>query len=152
QPRIEIPAIVTGKEVYIQNIRVPGMLHGRIVRPRGQSVYGFGAPIVSIDEGSIKHIPNVRIVRKNNFLGVVAPHEYDAIQAAALLKVKWADPPPALPSGGNEFKRMRELDTAGKTVMSRSDLGGVALGNVGNVDAALAGATHVVAKTYGWPT
>ena len=73
------------------------MLHGRVVRPRGQAVYGFGAPIVSVDESSITHIPGVRIVRKDNFLGVVAPHEYDAIQAAAQLKVKWADPPAALP-------------------------------------------------------
>ena len=102
-PRIDIPAIVTGSEVYIQNIRLPGMLHGRVVRPRGQSVYGFGAPIVSIDESSIKHLPDVQIVRKSDFLGVVAPHEYDAIQAAAQLKVKWADPPAVLPGGGNEF-------------------------------------------------
>ena len=99
-PRIDIPAIVTGSEVYIQNVRVPGMLHGRVVRPRGQAVYGFGAPIVSVDESSIKHIPDVQIVRKGDFLGVVAPHEYDAIQAAAQLKVKWADPPAVLPGGG----------------------------------------------------
>jgi nicotinate dehydrogenase subunit B len=115
-------------------------------------VYGFGAPIVSVDEGSIKHIRGVRIVRKKDFLGVVAPEEYAAIQAAAQLKVKWADPPAVLPSGGNEFKHMRGLDTAGKAVMSRADLGGVAPGNVGNVDAALASAAHVVAKSYGWPT
>src|SRR5207253_4928221 len=115
-PRIEIPAIVTGSEVYIQNIRVPGMHHGRIVRPRGQTVYGFGAPIVSVDESSIKQLPDVRIVRKGDFLGVVAPHEYDAIQAAAQLKVKWADPPAVLPGGGDEFGAMRALDRAGKTV------------------------------------
>ena len=115
-PRIEIPAIVTGSEVYIQNIRVPGMLHGRVVRPRGQTVYGFGAPIVSVDESSIRHIPGAQVVRKGDFLGVVAPQEYDAIQAAALLKVKWADPPAVLPGGGNEFAQMRALDRAGKTV------------------------------------
>ena len=56
-----------------------------------------------------------RIVRKGDFLGVVAPQEYDAIQAAAQLKVKWADPPAVLPGSGNEFKRMRALDSAGKT-------------------------------------
>ena len=127
------------------------MLHGRIVRPRGQSVYGSGAPIVSVDESSIKHIPGARVVRKNDFLGVVAAEEYDAIQAAAQLKVKWADPPKVLPSSGNEFKRMRELDSAGKTVWSTSDLGGVAL-NAGNVNPALASAAHTVAQTYSWPT
>jgi nicotinate dehydrogenase subunit B len=150
-PRIDIPEIVTGTGVYIQNIRLPGMLHGRIVRPRGQAVYGFGAPIVSVDEGSISHLPDVKVVRKGNFLGVVAAHEYDAIQAAAQLKVKWAEPPAVLPSSGNEFKGMRALDSAGKTVMSSSDLGFVAPNN-GNVDAALASAAHVVSETYGWPT
>jgi nicotinate dehydrogenase subunit B len=150
-PRIDVPDIVTGKAVYIQNVRVPGMLHGRIVRPRGQAVYGFGAPIVSVDQSSISHLPDVRVVRKGDFLGVVAAHEFDAIQAAAQLKVKWAEPPAALPSSGNEFKGMRALDRAGKTVMSRSDLGFVAPNN-GNVDASLASAAHVVSETYGWPT
>ena len=43
-PRIDIPAEVTGTYTYIQNVRVPGMLHGRVVRPRGQGAYGTGAP------------------------------------------------------------------------------------------------------------
>src|SRR4029077_1998059 len=98
--RIEIPAIVTGSYTYVQNIRVPGMLHGRRVLPRGQFVYGFGAPVVSVDATSIAHLPQVKIVRKGDFIGVVAPKEYDAIQAAAQLEVKWADPPSALPSSG----------------------------------------------------
>src|SRR4029079_8791268 len=118
--------------------------HGRIVRPRGQAVYGFGAPIVSVDESSIKHIPNVKIVRKGDFLGVVAPHEFDAIQAAAQLKVKWADPPAVLTGSGNEFKGMRALDSAGKSVQTTT--------TTGNVDAALASAAHVVSQSYGWPT
>jgi CO/xanthine dehydrogenase Mo-binding subunit len=144
-PRIDIPGIVSGTGVYIQNIRVPGMMHGRIVRPRGQSLFGFGIPIVSVDESSISHITGVRIVRKGNFLGVVAPHEYDAIQAAAQLKVKWADPPAVLPGSGNEWQGLRALDSAGKTVQSyRIDTGGL--------DAALASAAHVVSGTYGWPT
>ena len=59
-PRIDLPDKITGKYTYIQNVRVPGMLHGRVVRPRGQHLYGSGVPIVSIDESSIKHIPGVR--------------------------------------------------------------------------------------------
>jgi CO/xanthine dehydrogenase Mo-binding subunit len=47
--RIDVPEVVIGTASYIQNIRVPGMLHGRIVRPAGQAVFGFGAPIVSVD-------------------------------------------------------------------------------------------------------
>ncbi len=150
-PRIDIPAIVTGTLTFIQNVHVPGMLHGRIVRPRGQAVYGFGAPIVSVDESSISHISGARVVRKGDFLGVVAPHEYDAIQAAAQLKVKWADPPQALPGSGNEFGGMRALASAGKTVASNVDLLHAAPNN-GNVAAALASAAHVVTQTYAWPT
>jgi nicotinate dehydrogenase subunit B len=149
-PEIDIPKIASGTFTFVHNVRVPGMLHGRVVRPRGQAVYGFGAPILSIDESSIKHLPDVRIVRKGDFLGVVAPHEYDAIQAAAQLKVKWADPPAVLPGSGNEFKGMRALDSAGKTVWSSQSLSGVK--DVGDVDKALASAAHVVAETYGWPT
>jgi CO/xanthine dehydrogenase Mo-binding subunit len=147
-PRIDIPAIVTGSEVYIQNIRLPGMLHGRVVRPRGQSAYGFIAPIISVDESSIKGLPNVQIVRKKDFLGVVAPKEYDAIQAAAQLKVKWADPPAVLPGGGDVFARMRALDAAGKTDTIPNAKGD----DRGNVDAALASAAHVVSGEYGFNT
>jgi CO/xanthine dehydrogenase Mo-binding subunit len=150
-PRIDIPEIVTGAFTYIQNVHVPGMLHGRVVRPRGQRVYGFGAPIVSVDPSSIKHIPNVQVVRKKNFLGVVAPQEYDAIQAAALLKVKWADPPKTLPGSGNEFKGMRALDKAGKMNFGNADLYGNAPDR-GNVDRALASAAHTVTASFGWPT
>jgi CO/xanthine dehydrogenase Mo-binding subunit len=144
-PRVDIPGIVTGKSVYIQNVRVPGMLHGRIVRPRGQMLYNFGAPVISVDESSIAHIPGARVVRKKDFIGVVAPHEYSAIQAAAQLKVKWADPPQALPGAGNEFKHMRELDSAGKTAESVRT-------SAGDVDKGMASAAHVVQGTYGWPT
>jgi nicotinate dehydrogenase subunit B len=92
------------------------MLHGRVVRPRGQAAWGFIAPIISVDESSIKHIPNAQIVRVGDFLGVVAPTEWDAIKAAAELKVKWADPPAVLPGGGNVFAHLRALVAAGKTV------------------------------------
>jgi nicotinate dehydrogenase subunit B len=143
-PRIDIPEIVAGTNVYSQSVRLPNMLHGRVVRPQGQAVWGFGAPIISIDESSIKHIPGARVVRKKDFLGVVAPKEYDAIQAASQLKVKWADPPAVLPSSGNEFSGMRALDSAGKSIQSATV--------AGNVDAALASAAHVVSGSYGWPT
>jgi hypothetical protein len=103
-PRIDIPAKVTGTSTYVQNIRIPGMLHARVVRPRGQGAYGAGtAPgVLSVDERSVAHLPDVRILRKGNFLAVAAPLEWIAIQAAAQLKVKWADRVP-LPGVGNLF-------------------------------------------------
>ena len=80
--RIDIPDKVSGKYTYVHQVRVPGMLHGRMVRPRGQGAYPYNSNVpVSIDATSIAHIPGAQVVHVNNFLGVVAPKEYDAIQA-----------------------------------------------------------------------
>ena len=135
-PRLDLPDKVTGAWTYMQNVRVPGMLHGRVVRPRGQGPYGAGAPVVSVDAESIKHIPNVQIVRVGDFLGVVAPLEYDAIQAAAQIKVVWKDSP-TLPGTGNLFGTMLTQPT--------TDTVGVNTGNVGN---GFASAAHTVNATY----
>jgi CO/xanthine dehydrogenase Mo-binding subunit len=140
--RVDIPAKVTGTYTFIHNVRVPGMLHGRLVRPRGQGAYGDGtAPqILSVDPKSVAHLPNVKILQRSNFLGVVAPREFDAIQAAAQLKVKWAPMPPI--SGiGNIYGQMRTFDSAGKVATSFSV-------NTGNVDTALASAAHTIKQSY----
>jgi nicotinate dehydrogenase subunit B len=142
-PRVEIPDIVSGTHTYVHNVRVPGMLHGRVVRPRGQGAWGTGAPIISVDASSIKHIPDVQIVRKGDFLGVVAKHEYDAIQATAQLKVKWQDSP-VLPGDGNLFAQMRKHDSAGLAPAQMPI-------NTGNVDAALALAAHTVRASFSYP-
>jgi CO/xanthine dehydrogenase Mo-binding subunit len=143
-PRIDIPAKVTGSYTYVHNIHIPGMLHGRMVRPRGQGSYGEGtnSQLLSVDPGSISHIPGARIVRRGNFLGVVAPNEWEAIQAAAQLKVRWADPP-ELPGVGNIWKQMRDLDAAGQVPAKHSV-------DQGNVTAAIAGAAHVVSQNYAY--
>ena len=115
-PRIDIPEKVVGTYTYLHSIQVPGMLHGRLIRPRGQGAHGDGTNpgILAIDENSIKHIPDVQIVRKGNFLGVVARREYDAIQAAAQLKVTWADPPRISGSGNLLEARCASFDSAGQ--------------------------------------
>ena len=140
--RLDIPTKVTGGYAYVHSIRVPGMLHGRVVRPHGQGAYGAGtAPaLLSVDESSIKHIAGAQVVRFNNFLGVVAETEYAAIQASAQLKAKWADMP-ALPGTGNLFKNMRDQDAAGK-VPARIGF------NSGNFDAAFATAATKISRTY----
>ena len=106
--RIDIPDKVTGKYTYVHQVRVPGMLHGRMVRPRGQGAYPYNSNVpVSVDATSIAHIPGAQVVHVNNFLGVVAPKEYDAIQAAAQLKVVW-NTNPILPGTGNLWKHYRD--------------------------------------------
>jgi nicotinate dehydrogenase subunit B len=139
-PRVDIPDKITGRYTYVHNIRVPGMIHGRWIKPRGQGAYGTGAKILSVDASSIKHIPGARIVRKGDFLGVVAEREYDAIRAAAELKVGWKETP-SLPSTGNLWKQMREQDSAGKAPARYSE-------NKGNVDTALRTAAKTVSQTY----
>ncbi len=143
-PRLDIPAKVTGSYVYIHNVRVPGMLHGRIVRPLGQGAYGDGtlAGILSVDERSIAGIGDARVVRRGNFLGVVASREYDAIQAVARLKVVYASPP-QISGSGNLFATMRALDDAGQAPARTQVL-------FGDVDAALAAAAHSVSRSYGF--
>jgi nicotinate dehydrogenase subunit B len=141
-PRIDIPAKVLGTYTYIHNIRVPGMVHARVVRPRGQGAFGDGtAPkVLSVDPSSISHIPNVKVIQKNNFVAVIAPKEYDAIQAAAQLKVTWAAMPP-IPGVGNLWGQMRSQDKAGQASK-------VPYSSLGNVDSAIAGSAHTVSQTY----
>jgi nicotinate dehydrogenase subunit B len=140
--RVDIPDKVTGSYTFIHNIRLPGMLHARLVRPRGQGAYGGGTnvPILSVDASSIKHIPGAQVVQKGNFLAVVAAKEYDAIQAAAQLKVKWGDMPTIRPVG-NLFKGMRDDDSAGKAPARIQ-------GSSGNFDTAFASASQTLVRSY----
>lgn len=80
-PRIDIPAKVTGGEAYVQDLRLPGMLHGRIVRPPS-----YGARLTVLDSGAAEALPGVvKVVRDGNFLAVVAEQEFQAVKAMRLL-------------------------------------------------------------------
>ena len=97
-PRVDLPEKFTGEFVYSQDASVPGMLHGRVVRP----ATSLSAP-ASIDESSIQNIPGVvKIVREGTFVGVVAETEWAAIQAARALKVTWSEPTLKMMSGPSE--------------------------------------------------
>jgi len=141
-PRVDIPAKVAGTYVYVHNVRVPGMLHGRIVRPLGQGAYGDGtaAGIVSVDESSIRGIGDARVVRRGDFVGVVASREFDAIQAATSLKVVYAEPP-EMSGSGNLWGQMRAFDEAGQAP-ARLQV------NDGDVDTAIASAARSVSAAY----
>jgi CO/xanthine dehydrogenase Mo-binding subunit len=123
-----------------------------VVRPRGQGAFGDGtAPkLLSVDETSIRHIEGVRVVRFGNFLGVVAPQEYAAIQAAAQLKATWAENPP-LPGHGNLWKQMRDHDSSGQApaqILSAADTVHALPITAGDVDKALASSAKTLAQTY----
>jgi CO/xanthine dehydrogenase Mo-binding subunit len=150
-PRVDIPAKVTGSFVRVHTIEVPGMLHARVVRPRGQGAWGNGTnpAVLSVDASSIRHISGAQVVRKGNLVAVVAPKEYDAVRAAAELKVRWAEMP-TISSNGNLWKFMRELDSAGKAPArlfpTRPDWDPNI--NANAVDAAIASAAVKLSGTY----
>lgn len=98
QARVDIPGKVAGQWVYVHDVRVPGMLHGRVVRPPyiGRDSGDFiGCSLESVDEESIRHIgDDVRVVVIGDFIGVVARREEHAMRAARELKVRWKAIPP----------------------------------------------------------
>ena len=69
--------------MHVQHVRVPDMLHGRVVLPRGQRAYGAGAKPLEHRRELDQGIPGARVVRKGDFVGVVAEHEWDAVQGRA---------------------------------------------------------------------
>jgi CO/xanthine dehydrogenase Mo-binding subunit len=141
-PRIDIPAKVAASYTYVHNVRLPGMLHARVVRPHGQGgVTSQNAFPQSVDPSSVSHIPGVKVVQVGNFLAVTAPKEYDAIQAAAQLKVVWKNDPKLTPSG-NLFQWMRQSGDTNQTNPARYTT------QVGNVDSALASSAKKVTATY----
>ena len=83
---VDLADKVRSKQPYIHNLQVPGMLHGRVVRPPG-----INATLVSVD-GFPKRIPGlVEVVVQKDFVGVVCEREEQAIKAARTLKVTWKD-------------------------------------------------------------
>ena len=118
----------------MQHVRVPGMVHGRVVRPRGQSAYGSGAKVLSLDEASIRSIPGARVLRRGDFVGVVAESEWDAVRAARQLRIAW-DIRPVLPGADRLHEQMRSAQTQDRVVLERGD-----------VAAALRTAPHVVTQ------
>ena len=144
QRRIDIPAKVMGTYTYVQNVRVPGMVHGRSVRPRGAGANTSQNHVpLSVDASSIKDIPGAEIIQINNWLAVYAPKEYDAIQAAAQLKVVWRSDPKFNAGGSADYWSW--LRKAGDTntinpARYTTDTGGV--------PAALASAAKTVSANY----
>jgi nicotinate dehydrogenase subunit B len=131
-PRPDLPQLVTGKFEFVHNVRLPGMLHGRVVRPPS-----IGATVANVDESSVAGMPGVlKIVVKKNFIGVVAEKPWQAIQAAGKLKVAW-NPGPPLPDSATFHDSLRKLP-ARDTLMVDSE----------DVDAKLSGGATVLKATY----
>src|SRR5437016_14170547 len=96
-PRIDLPAKATGEPVYVHDVRVPGMLHGRVVRPpyAGVDAGAFvGTSLIAVDKTSVRDIPGlVAVVQIGDFVGVVAEREENAVKAASQLQLSWKPTP-----------------------------------------------------------
>jgi nicotinate dehydrogenase subunit B len=120
-PRTDTYAKVSGKHCYIQHERLPGMLHARLVRPRGQGAYHTGVKVISVDTSSIEHLA-ATVIQKGSLLAVVAEREWDAVRGAAQLKVSW-DRPDALPIDNQAlFDSMRNASAKITKAQEKGDI------------------------------
>jgi CO/xanthine dehydrogenase Mo-binding subunit len=134
-PRVDMAAMATGRFEFVYNVKVPGMLHGAVVRPPA-----VGATLVGVDEASVSAMPGfVKVVVKKNFVGVVCQKPWQAVQAAARLKATWTDAEPLPPQ--------REFYDYLRTQPSRDAF----VVNSKNVDETMAKAASIVKATYRHP-
>jgi nicotinate dehydrogenase subunit B len=132
-PRVDIPAKVTGEFTYIHDVRVPGMLHARVIRPDD-----YGARIASVDDSAARQVGGyVQTVRKGGFLAVVARNEWAAIKAAAAMRVTWTLGT-GLPDQATVFEDWRKRPIAKEEVTQ----------NVGDAKTALDGSARRIKATY----
>ena len=132
--RVDFPEVMTGRMEYVHNVKLPGMLHGRVVRPPV-----VGAKVISVDESSVKDIPGVKVVVKKDFVGVVAEKQYHAVQAATKLKVTWTAGT-GLPAQSGIYDWLKKQPARDQTMVDSKDTAQT-----------IAGAAQVVNATYHHP-
>src|SRR6202042_41291 len=134
--REDIAPKVFCQEDFVTDIKVPDMVHGRMIRPPVA-----GAVPVKVDDSAIKNIPGARVVWNQGFLGVVADKEWDAIQAAEALKVEWSAQTPPFPEQVSLHDHIRKAPVRKRVVEQQN----------GNVDEAFKSAARVIEAEYEWP-
>ncbi|MCP4563594.1 MAG: molybdopterin-dependent oxidoreductase [Bosea sp.] len=140
--RVDIPAKVTGCFTYVHDVRVAGMLHGRVVRPpyAGMDAGDFvGKSLIAVDCDSIADVPGIRaVVIEGDFIGIVAEREEWAAEAALKLKAQWREfTPPDLSDLGQALRAHPSTPRL--------------LAEEGDVDAALGSLEARLDRTYVWP-
>jgi nicotinate dehydrogenase subunit B len=134
-PRMDLPQKVIGKPSFIQDFRLPGMLHARLVRPPS-----LHAKLTRIDEDSVKDQPGlVKVVQRGNFIGLIAEREEQAILAAEKLKVEW-EAEPTLPEMPDLYDHLLNIPTLDQPLTDSGDF-----------QDALDGATNHLQATYYQP-
>lgn len=142
-PRVDIPAKAQGELTFVHDMRMPGMLHARVIRPpyagadHGEFI---GNTLESVDESSISHIPGiVAVVVIRDFVGVVAQREDRAEQAMRELVVRWK-PWPGLPDVSDIEQALRNNPAQPREVVNEGDAPGV-----------IGASADGMSRTYLWP-
>jgi CO/xanthine dehydrogenase Mo-binding subunit len=133
--RADVPGKCTAKHPYLQDLTLPGMLHGRVIRPPA-----IGAKLLSVDESSIRAIPDVRVIRIDSFLGVVAKDEWAAVRAAREIKATWSEWQGLPGSDGLDHYVRQAPVERDQSIASRGD-----------VTAAFSSSSKQLSATYYWP-
>jgi nicotinate dehydrogenase subunit B len=135
-PREDIPLIAYAQKDYVVDIKRPGMLHARMIRPPVA-----GAMPVKVDESSIKGIPGAQVYHEQGFLAVLADKEWNAVKAAEALKVEWSDVKPPFIDQKTLYTHIRNAP-ARKHVDKKP---------VGNTEEAFKAAARIIEAEYEWP-
>jgi CO/xanthine dehydrogenase Mo-binding subunit len=134
-PSMDVVALMTGTFEFVHNVRMPGMVHGRVVRPPET-----GATVANVDEKSVQHIPGlIKVVVRQNFVGVVAEKQWQAEQAAKSLKVSWK-PGTGLPAQTEFYDYLQKQPSRQIMLVNSKD-----------VDEKLKSASHLLKATYSYP-
>jgi CO/xanthine dehydrogenase Mo-binding subunit len=134
-PSLDRSALMTGRFEFVHSVRVPHMLHGRVVRPPG-----MGATVADVNTRSVQNIAGlVKVVVRKDFVGVVAETQHAAVLAARQLAVRWNEGP-VLPSQ-NGFVEHLQTQPSKDTLSVDS----------GDIEKALAGAGKIIRARYTYP-
>ncbi|HEX7022789.1 MAG TPA: molybdopterin cofactor-binding domain-containing protein, partial [Trueperaceae bacterium] len=136
--RADVPGKVTGSFEYVHNVRLPGMLHARVIRPPT-----VNATLAGVNEASVRDLPGrIQVVRRGNFLAVAAEREEQAIQAAQALEVSWTPSGDALPADAAALSTYMQKTAIRdqRVVVDKGDLEG-----------AFADAAKTLTAKYEWP-
>lgn len=131
-PKVDGRDFVTGRHKYASDMKLPGMLYGKVLRPAS-----FKATLDSVDTKAAATMPGVTVVRDGNFVGVAAPNESDAVRAVAAIRAEWKSTPQ--PSGRETFDYLKKNSMAGDDRSGHS---------AGSIEDGLAAAEKKLKQTY----
>jgi isoquinoline 1-oxidoreductase len=140
-PKVDGRDFVTGAHQYASDTRRPDMLFGKVLRPSA-----FKAKLVSVDTKAAEAMPDLKVVREGDFVGVVGPTEFAASQGIASIKSKWDAPPQV--GAKDLWKHFKEKAAAGGGKGGGGGFGGGGGGAQGNIEAGLKAADNTVKTAY----